>query len=109
MPFVYLAIAIFAEVIGTSALKASNGFTVWLPGTVVVAAYGVSFYFLSLALRAIPVGVAYAIWSGVGIVLISAIGWALFKQRLDAAAIIGIGLIMAGVVVIQLFSSTVRG
>jgi small multidrug resistance pump len=109
MPFVYLAIAILAEVIGTSALKASNGFTVWLPSTVVVAAYGVSFYFLSLALRAIPVGVAYAIWSGVGIVLISAIGWALFKQRLDAAAIIGIGLIMAGVVVIQLFSSTVRG
>jgi small multidrug resistance pump len=108
MPFVYLAIAILAEVIGTSALKASNGFTVWLPSTVVVAAYGVSFYFLSLALRAIPVGVAYAIWSGVGIVLISAIGWALFKQRLDAAAIIGIGLIMAGVVVIQLFSSTVR-
>ena len=109
MPFVYLAIAILAEVIGTSALKASNGFTVWLPSTVVVAAYGVSFYFLSLALRAIPVGVAYAIWSGVGIVLISVIGWALFKQRLDAAAIIGIGLIMAGVVVIQLFSSTVRG
>ena len=109
MPFVYLAIAILAEVIGTSALKASNGFTVWLPSTVVVAAYGVSFYCLSLALRAIPVGVAYAIWSGVGIVLISAIGWALFKQRLDAAAIIGIGLIMAGVVVIQLFSSTVRG
>ena len=109
MPFVYLAIAILAEVIGTSALKASNGFTVWLPSTVVVAAYGVSFYFLSLALRAIPVGVAYAIWSGVGIVLISAIGWALFKQRLDTAAIIGIGLIMAGVVVIQLFSSTVRG
>jgi small multidrug resistance pump len=109
MPFVYLAIAILAEVIGTSALKASNGFTVWLPSTAVVAAYGVSFYFLSLALRAIPVGVAYAIWSGVGIVLISAIGWALFKQRLDAAAIIGIGLIMAGVVVIQLFSSTVRG
>jgi small multidrug resistance pump len=109
MPFVYLAIAILAEVIGTSALKASNGFTVWLPSTVVAAAYGVSFYFLSLALRAIPVGVAYAIWSGVGIVLISAIGWALFEQRLDAAAIIGIGLIMAGVVVIQLFSSTVRG
>jgi len=109
MPFVYLAIAILAEVIGTSALKASNGFTVWLPSTVVVAAYGVSFYFLSLALRTIPVGVAYAIWSGVGIVLISALGWVLFRQRLDAAAILGIGLIMAGVVVIQLFSSSVRG
>lgn len=109
MPFVYLAIAILAEVIGTSALKASNGFTVWLPSTVVVVAYGVSFYFLSLALRAIPVGVAYAIWSGVGIVLISAIGWVFFRQRLDAAAIVGIGLIMAGVAVIHLFSATVRG
>ena len=109
MPFIYLAIAILAEVVGTSALKASNGFTVWVPSAVVVAAYGVSFYFLSLALRAIPVGVAYAIWSGVGIVLISTIGWVLFRQRLDAAAIVGIGLIMAGVVVIQLFSSTVRG
>lgn len=109
MPFIYLAIAILAEVVGTSALKASNGFTVWAPSTVVVLAYGVSFYFLSLALRTIPVGVAYAIWSGVGIVLISTIGWVLFRQRLDAAAIAGIGLIMAGVVVIQLFSSTVRG
>ena len=109
MPFLYLAVAILAEVIGTSALKASNGFTVWLPSLVVAAGYGVSFYFLSLALRAIPVGVAYAIWSGVGIVLISVIGWALFRQRLDAAALVGIGLIIAGVIVIQLFSTTVRG
>jgi small multidrug resistance pump len=109
MPFLYLAVAIIAEVIGTSALKASNGFSVWLPSLVVVAGYGVSFYFLSLALRAIPVGVAYAIWSGVGIVLISVIGWALFRQRLDAAALVGIGLIIAGVIVIQLFSATVRG
>lgn len=109
MPFVYLAIAILAEVIGTSALKASNGFTIWVPSTVVVVAYGVSFYFLSLALRAIPMGVAYAIWSGVGIVLISSIGWVFFRQRLDAAAIVGIGLIIAGVGVIHLFSSTVRG
>lgn len=109
MPFLYLAVAIIAEVIGTSALKASNGFTAWLPSLVVVAGYGVSFYFLSLALRAIPVGVAYAIWSGVGIVLISVIGWALFRQRLDAAALVGIGLIIAGVIVIQLFSTTVRG
>lgn len=108
MPFLYLALAILAEVIGTSALKASNGFTVWLPSLVVVAGYGVSFYFLSLALRTIPVGVAYAIWSGVGIVLISAIGWVLFRQRLDAAALIGIGLIISGVIVIQLFSTTVR-
>jgi small multidrug resistance pump len=109
MPFLYLAVAILAEVIGTSALKASNGFTVWLPSLVVVAGYGVSFYFLSLALRAIPVGVAYAIWSGVGIVLISVIGWALFRQPLDAAALVGIGLIIAGVIVIQLFSTSVQG
>jgi small multidrug resistance pump len=109
MAFIYLAIAILAEVIGTSALKASNGFTVLMPSVVVVAGYAVSFYCLSLALRSIPVGVAYAIWSGVGIVLISAIGWVLFRQRLDAAALIGIGLIIAGVVVIQSFSATVRG
>jgi small multidrug resistance pump len=108
MPFVYLAIAIVAEVVGTSALKASNGFTVLLPSLVVMTGYSVSFYFLSLALRAIPVGVAYAIWSGVGIVLISAIAWVVYRQALDLAAIVGIGLIIAGVVVIQLFSSTVR-
>jgi small multidrug resistance pump len=108
MPFVYLAIAILAEVLGTSALKASNGFTVLLPSLVVMTGYSVSFYFLSLALRAIPVGVAYAIWSGVGIVLISAIAWVVYRQTLDLAAIVGIGLIIAGVVVIQLFSSTVR-
>lgn len=109
MHFVHLAIAILAEVIGTSALKASNGFTVLLPSLVVVTGYSVSFYFLSLALRAIPVGVAYAIWSGVGIVLISTIAWIVYRQALDLAAIVGIGLIVAGVVVIQLFSSTVRG
>ena len=108
MPFVYLAIAILAEVIGTSALKASNGFTVPLPSLVVVTGYSVSFYFLSLALRAIPVGIAYAIWSGVGIVLISTIAWIVYRQALDTAAIVGIALIVAGVVVIQLFSSTVR-
>lgn len=109
MPFVYLAIAILAEVIGTSALKASNGFTVLLPSLVVATGYSVSFYFLSLALRVIPVGIAYAIWSGVGIVLISTIAWIVYRQALDLAAIVGIGLIIAGVVVIQLFSSTVRG
>lgn len=108
MPFVYLAIAILAEVLGTSALKSSNGFTVLLPSLVVVAAYAVSFYCLSLALRTIPVGVAYAIWSGVGIVLISTIAWVVYRQTLDLAAIVGIGLIITGVAVIQLFSSTVR-
>ena len=108
MPLIHLVIAIVAEVIGTSALKASNGFTAWLPSIVTVVFYAVSFYFLSLALRAIPVGVAYAIWSGVGIVLISTIGWLFFRQRLDAAAIVGIALIIAGVGVIHLFSSAVR-
>ena len=109
MHFVHLAIAILAEVIGTSALKASNGFTVLLPSLVVAAGYAVSFYFLSLALRVIPVGIAYATWSGIGIVLISIIAWIVYRQALDLAAMVGIGLIIAGVVVIQLFSSTVRG
>lgn len=109
MPFVYLAIAILAEVVATSALKAANGFTVWRPSVVVVAGYAVSFYFLSLALRTIPVGIAYAIWSGVGIVLISLIAWVVYEQVLDGAAMAGMGLIIAGVVVINVFSATVRG
>jgi small multidrug resistance pump len=108
MPFVYLAIAILAEVIATSALKASDGFTAWQPSVIVVIGYVVSFYFLSLALRTIPVGVAYAIWSGVGIVLISVIAWVIYRQALDAAAIVGMALIIAGVAVINLFSTTVR-
>ena len=108
MPLLYLVIAILAEVVGTSALKASNGFTVWGPSVVVVVAYGASFYFLALALRTIPVGVAYAIWSGVGIVLIAVIGWFVFRQALDAAAIVGMGLILAGVIVINVFSGTMR-
>jgi small multidrug resistance pump len=108
MQYVYLAVAIVAEVVGTSALKASNGFTVWQPSLLVVLAYSISFYCLALALRTIPVGIAYAIWSGVGVVLISAVGWIVYRQRLDAAAIVGVGLIIAGVAVIQLLSSTVR-
>jgi small multidrug resistance pump len=104
MPYLYLAIAIIAEVIGTSALKASEGFSRLLPSLVVVAGYGTAFYFLALALRVIPVGIAYAIWSGVGVALITLIGWFVFKQRLDAAALAGVALIVAGVVVIQLFS-----
>jgi small multidrug resistance pump len=108
MQFVYLAIAIVSEVVGTTALKASNAFTVWQPSLVVVLGYGISFYFLSLALRTIPVGIAYAIWSGVGIVLISIIAWVIYRQALDTAAIVGIGLIVAGVGVINVFSSTVQ-
>ena len=104
MNWLFLSIAIVAEVIGTSALKAADGFTRSGPSLVVVVGYGVAFYFLSLALRGIPVGIAYAVWSGVGIVLISVIGWIAFGQRLDAAAVLGIGLIMAGVIVLNLFS-----
>jgi small multidrug resistance pump len=106
--FVYLAIAIVAEVVGTSALKAADGFTAWQPSLIVAIGYGVSFYFLSLALRTIPVGIAYAIWSGVGIVLISVIAWVAYRQALDLAAMVGIGLIVAGVCVIQLFSRTMQ-
>ena len=103
-PWMALALAIGAEVVATSALKSAAGFTRLGPSLVVVLGYGVSFWCLSLALKTIPVGVAYAIWSGVGIVLIALIAWALHGQRLDAAALLGIGLILAGVVVIQLFS-----
>lgn len=106
MNWLFLSIAIVAEVIATSALKAADGFTRLGPSLVVIAGYGISFYFLSLALRGIPVGVAYAVWSGVGIVLISVIGWLAFGQTLDAAAVFGIGLIMAGVIVLNVYSRT---
>lgn len=106
MSYLYLVIAIVAEVIGTSALKAAEGFTRPLPSLVVVAGYGVAFYCLSLALKTIPVGIAYAIWSGAGVVLITLIGWLVFRQVLDAAAVAGIALIVAGVLVIQLFSTS---
>jgi small multidrug resistance pump len=102
----YLTVAIVAEVIATSALKASESFSRLVPSIVVVAGYAVAFFMLSLALRAIPVGVAYAVWSGVGIVLISLVGWLAFGQMLDAPAVIGMALIIAGVVVINLFSQT---
>lgn len=104
MPYLFLAIAIVAEVIGTSALKASEGFSKTVPSIVTVVAYGSAFYCLSITLKTVPVGVAYAIWSGVGVALIAIVGWVLFDQKLDAAAIIGMGLIVAGVVVMQVFS-----
>jgi len=102
--WVYLVIAIVAEVIGTSFLKASAGFTKPLPSVMVVLGYGAAFYFLSLTLTTIPVGIAYAVWSGVGVTLIAAIGWLFLGQKLDAAALAGMGLIVAGVVVLNLFS-----
>ena len=104
--YLYLAIAIVAEVAATSALKASEGFTRLGPTLLVAAGYGVAFYCLSLVLRTVPVGIAYAIWAGVGIVLIALIGWLVLRQPLDAPAIVGIALIVAGVVVIQLFSKS---
>ena len=106
-PYLYLGLAIIAEVTATSALKASASFTRLTPSVIVVIGYGLSFWLLSLALRSIPVGIAYGIWSGIGIVLISAIGWIVFRQSLDTPAIIGLALIIAGVAVINLFSKSV--
>ena len=100
----YLAVAIVAEVVATSALKASEGFSRLVPSLVVVVGYGIAFFCLSLTLRTIPVGIVYAIWSGVGIVLIALAGYFVFGQVLDAPALIGMGLIVAGVLVINLFS-----
>jgi small multidrug resistance pump len=106
MPYVFLAIAILSETLGTSLLKLSDGFSRLWPSLGVLVAYGVSFYCLSQVLRDIPTGIAYAIWSGVGIVLIATIGWVFFKQTLDLPAVIGLGLIVAGVLVINLFSTS---
>ena len=106
MTHLCLAIAIVAEVVATSALKASDGFTRLGPSLFAVAGYAVAFYFLSLTLRTMPVGIAYAIWCGGGIVLIALIGWLVLGQKLDAAALGGIALIMAGVAVINLFSKS---
>ena len=106
MAYTILFIAILAEVIGTSALKMSDGFTKLVPSLVVVVGYGLAFYFLSIVLRSIPVGVAYAIWAGVGIALIAIVGVVFFKQTLDVPAIAGISLIVAGVLVINLFSES---
>ena len=106
MHWLILFIAIAAEVVATSALKASDGFSRLWPSLLVVASYATAFYCLSLTLKTIPVGMAYAIWSGAGIVLVSLIAWLVFKQSLDLPAIVGMGLIVAGVLVIQLFSQT---
>jgi small multidrug resistance pump len=100
-----LFIAIVAEVIATSALKASEGFSRPVPAAVTVVGYALAFYLLALALKTIPVGVAYAVWSGVGIVAIAVIGYFFFGQALDAAAVAGIGLILAGVLVLNVFSA----
>ena len=108
MAYIYLAIAIVAEVAATSALKASAEFTKWLPSLVVVMGYGIAFYFMTLTLRTIPIGITYAIWSGLGIVLVALVGALLYKQTPDIPAIIGMVLIILGVVVIHVFSNTVN-
>lgn len=107
MQWLYLAVAIVSEVIGTSALKASEGFTRFWPSAIVVVGYASAFYFLSLTLKTIPVGIAYAIWSGVGVVLVAIIAWVVFGQALDGPALIGMLLIVAGVVVLNVFSRSV--
>lgn len=106
MPYLILMFAVLAETIGTTALQASQQFSRPLPSVIVVVAYGAAFYLLAVALKTFPVGIAYAMWSGMGIVFIAIIGFAVFGQRLDWPAILGIALIMAGIVVINLFSST---
>ena len=108
MKWVYLGTAILAEVIATSALKASDGFSRFWPAAITVAGYAVAFYFLALTLRTLPVGIAYATWSGVGIMLISLVGVFFFKQPLDAPAVIGMALIIAGVVIMNVFSATLK-
>jgi len=104
--WIFLSAAIVSEVIGTSALKASEGFSRFLPSVVVALGYSSAFYFLSLTLTTIPIGVAYAIWSGVGIALITIIAWAVYGQALDTPAIIGLLFIVAGIVILNVFSKT---
>lgn len=107
MHYIYLIAAVVAETIGTTALQASHQFTRFWPSATVVVAYVISFYLLSLTLAHMPVGVMYAVWSGLGIVLIALIAFLLFGQRLDGPAVLGLGLIIAGIAIIQVFSDTV--
>ena len=109
MAYLLLSVAILAEVAATSLLKQSDGFTRPVPALLTVAGYAIAFYFLSLALRTLPTGIAYAIWSGVGIVLVTAVAWIWHGQRLDGAALVGMALILAGVLVMNLFSGTAHG
>jgi small multidrug resistance pump len=103
-PYALLSIAIVAEVIATSAMRASDGFSRLLPSAIVVLGYGIAFYCLSLTLKTIPVGIVYAVWSGAGIVLITLVAVILYRQMPDVPAIIGLGLIIAGVAVLNIFS-----
>ena len=104
--YIVLLVAVACETIGTAALQASEQFTKFWPAVIVVIAYGISFYMLALALRSLPLGIAYALWSALGIVLIAGIGYLVYGQKLDLPAILGIGMILSGIVVIHLFSNT---
>ena len=106
--YLFLGLAIVVEVIGTTALKATENFTRLGPSVLTVACYAASVYLLTFSLKVLPTGIAYAIWSGVGIVLISIVSWVVYKQRLDLPALVGLGLIIAGVLVINLFSKSVE-
>ncbi|WP_088348403.1 MULTISPECIES: multidrug efflux SMR transporter [Rhodomicrobium] len=106
MTWAYLILAIAAEVVATSALKASESFTRLGPSLIVVFGYGAAFYLLSLTLKTMPLGVVYALWSGLGIVLVALVGWLVFRQHLDAPAVIGIALILAGVAIINILSES---
>ncbi|ETD66667.1 multidrug transporter [Pelistega indica] len=107
MHWIFLIIAILAEIIATSALQASNGFSKLLPSMTSVVGYIITFYMLSLAIKQIPLGIAYAIWSGVGIVVLALIGYFFYKQTLDLPAIVGLGMIVVGVIIINVFSNTI--
>ena len=104
--WVYLGLAIFSEVVATASLKSTEGFTRFVPSIVVLIGYCSAFYFLSLTLDTIPIGVAYAVWSGVGVATITFVSYVLYGQKIDTTGIIGIGLIIAGVVVLRLFSES---
>lgn len=104
--YIYLLIAVVFETIGTASIQASEQFTRFWPSSMMVISYGISFYFMALTLKYMQVSVVYAIWSGLGIVLIGIIGWVVFKQSLDIGAVVGMALIIAGVVVINLFSNS---
>ena len=108
MAFVYLMIAVLAEVIATSAMKASNSFTQLIPSIITIVGYIVALYFLSLTMKSIPIGITYALWSGAGIVFISLVGFFYYKQHLDVPAIIGLAFMIVGILIINIFSKSVE-
>ena len=104
--WIYLTLAIFSEVMATASLKSTDGFSKFWPSVIVLVGYSAAFYFLSLTLDTIPIGVAYAIWSGVGVAAITLVSIFVFDQKIDAAGFVGIGLIVAGVIILRLFSES---